>query len=53
MQDLSVVTADELVSYIRDQGGFGLRKGLRDMGVSVDGMQSFGEHAQCTVVFLF
>jgi hypothetical protein len=44
LQDLSVVSCEELVGYIRDQGGFCLRKGLKDMGVSVDGMKTFGEY---------
>ncbi|WIA17138.1 hypothetical protein OEZ85_014030 [Tetradesmus obliquus] len=41
-KDLSAVSREELVGYIRDQGGFSLRKGLRDMGVSIDGQKSYG-----------
>jgi hypothetical protein len=41
------VSRDELVGYIRDQGGFCLRKGLKDMGVSVDGMKTFGASDFC------
>lgn len=36
------MSREELVGYIRDQGGFSLRKGLRDMGVSIDGQKSYG-----------
>jgi hypothetical protein len=42
LQDLSLVSREELVGYIRDQGGFCLRKGLKDMGISVDGMNTYG-----------
>lgn len=46
LQDLSVVSREELVMYLREQGGFCLRKSLRDMGVSVDGMKSYGERTR-------
>lgn len=42
LQDLAAVSCDELVSYIRDQGAFALRKGLRDMGVTLDSWRSYG-----------
>jgi hypothetical protein len=39
------VSGEELVGYLHEQGGYCLRKGLKDMGVSLDSMRSYGEWA--------
>jgi hypothetical protein len=43
MQDLGQVNAVELVGYLHDQGGYCLKKPLKDMGVAVDAQNSYGE----------
>lgn len=45
LQDLGQVSGEELVGYLHEQGGYCLRKGLKDMGVSLDSMRSYGEWA--------
>jgi hypothetical protein len=42
-QDLGQVSGEELVGYLHEQGGYCLRKGLKDMGVSLDSHRSYGE----------
>ncbi|KAF8065877.1 TPK1 [Scenedesmus sp. PABB004] len=44
-KDLGLVSREELVGYLCDQGGFALRRVLRDMGVSLDGCRSYGSEA--------
>jgi hypothetical protein len=42
LQDLSQVTQEELVSFLREQGAFCLKRALRDMGVSIERDKTFG-----------
>jgi len=42
LQDLSQVTQEELVSFLKEQGAFCLKRALRDMGVSIERDKTFG-----------
>lgn len=39
---MAVATRDEVVGYIRDQGGFALRRTLMDIGVTLDTQRTYG-----------